>query len=86
VGFEGIDISECRIPDTRGWIAIMQYLPNIVPAIAHGIKPALRDRPQFTRMLPHPDLDSRIALDRTGESEKLGHGNFMDRDRNTNQR
>jgi len=60
---EGIDIGECRITDTRGRMAIMQQLSNIVSAVAHGLKPAPRDRPQFTRMLTHPDVDSRISLD-----------------------
>src|SRR5262245_53267326 len=40
-------------------------------------KPALRDRPQFTRMLMHPDLDSWISLDRTGEPQKSAHSNFF---------
>jgi hypothetical protein len=28
-------------------------------------------------MLMHPDLDSRISLDRTGEPQKFAHGDFI---------
>ena len=76
VSLEGIDIGECRITYTRGRMAIVQQLSNIVSAVAHDLKPALRDRPQFTRMLMHPDLDSWISLDRTGEPQKLAHGDY----------
>src|SRR5262249_9697857 len=72
---EGIDVRERRIADTRGRVAIVQYLANIVSAAAHDGKPALRDHPQLARMLLHPALDRWIALDRTGEPEKLAHGN-----------
>src|SRR5262245_65303348 len=74
VGFEGIDVGERRITYTRGRMAIMQQLSNIASAVAHDRKPALRDRPQFIRVLLHPDLDSGIALDRTGKPQKLAHG------------
>ena len=73
VSCEGIDIGECRITYTRGRMAIMQQLSNIVSAVAHDLKPALRDRPQFTRMLMHPDFDRRIALDRSGKPQKPAH-------------
>src|SRR5262245_58372662 len=58
-------------------MAIMQQLSNIVSAVSNDLKPALRDRPQFTRMLVHPDLNSWIALDRSGEPHKLAHGDFI---------
>src|SRR5262249_24841323 len=48
-----------------------------VSAVAHHLKPALRDRPQFAGMLMHPDFDSWISLDRTGKPQKLAHGNFI---------
>jgi len=75
VSCEGIDIGERRITDTRGRMAIMQYLPNIVSAVAHGPKPALRNRSKFTRMLIHPGFDGWISLDRIGEPHQLAHGN-----------
>src|SRR5262245_66650077 len=77
VGFEGIDIGERRITYTRGRMAIRQSLSNIASAVAHDLKPPLRDRPQFTRMLTHPDLYSWISLDRTGEPQQLAHGDFF---------
>jgi len=64
---EGVDIGECRITDTRVRMAIVQQLSNIVSAIAHDLKPALRNRPQFTGVLTHPDFDSGISLHRAGE-------------------
>ena len=76
VSFEGIDIGKCRITYTGGRMAIMQQLSHIVSAIADDLKPAMRDRSQFTGMLTHPDLDSGISLDRTWEPQKLAHGGF----------
>src|ERR1700720_1317198 len=70
---EGINVGECCISYTRCRMAIVQYLSNIVSAVAHDLKPALRDRPQLTRMLVHPDFDSWISLDRIGESHELIH-------------
>src|SRR6516164_626029 len=77
MSFEGIDIGECRITYTRSRMAIMQHLSNIVSAVAHDLKPALCNRPQFTRLLIHPDLDSGVSLHRTGEPHKLAHGDFI---------
>jgi hypothetical protein len=54
-------------------MAVVQQLSNVVSAAAHDLKPAMSDRPQFTRMLLHPDLDRWISLDRTGEPQKLAH-------------
>jgi hypothetical protein len=48
-----------------------------VAAAAHDFKPMLRDCPKFTRVLTHPDLDGWISLNRTGESQKLAHGDFI---------
>jgi hypothetical protein len=70
---EGIDIRECRITDTRGRVAIVQQLSNIVSAVTDGREPAPRDRSQFTRMLTHPGVDSRISLDRRGKPQKPAH-------------
>src|SRR2546423_1599143 len=70
VSCEGIDIAERRIIYTRGRMTVMQQLSNIVSAVAHDFKPALRDRCQFISMLTHPDLNRWISLDRSGESKK----------------
>jgi hypothetical protein len=58
-------------------MAVMQQHSNIVAALAHDLKPPLRDRPQFSLMLTHPDLDRRISLDRNGEPEELAHGEIL---------
>src|SRR5262245_27788104 len=71
--FEGIDVAECRITYTGGRSVIMQQLSNIVPAVAHDFKPLLRDRPQFTGMLMHPELDCKISLGRSGKPHELIH-------------
>jgi hypothetical protein len=77
VSFECIDIGECRVSDTRGRMAIVQQLSNIVSTVAHNLKPALRDRPQFAGMLMHPNVDRWISPDRTWEPKKLAHGDFI---------
>jgi hypothetical protein len=63
VGPEGIDIRECGITYTCGWLAIMQQLSNLVSAATHEFEPPPRDRPQFAGMLVHPDVDPWISLD-----------------------
>ncbi len=73
VSCEDVDIRECRVSYTRRRMTVMQYLSNIVSAVAHGLKPALRDCPQFARMLTHPGLDSWLSSDRTGEQEETAH-------------
>jgi hypothetical protein len=70
---EGIDIGECRITYTRGRMAIMQQLSNIVSAVAHNLKPVLRDCPQITGMLIYPTLNRRILSNRTGETHEPIH-------------
>jgi hypothetical protein len=67
VGLERIDIGECCVIQTHGRMAIVQQLANIFSASAHDLEPALRDRPQFARMLVHPDVDSWISLEGTWE-------------------
>ena len=63
VGSEGINVGKCRIPYTCGRLAIMHQLSNIVSADTHDVEPLPRDRPQFTRMLVHPDVDRLSSLD-----------------------
>jgi hypothetical protein len=75
--FERIHVAERRISYTRSRMPIMQYLSNVFSTAAHDLKPMLRDRSQFSRMLFHPGLNRPVPLDRTRESEKLAHGHFI---------
>src|SRR5579863_4307209 len=64
------DVCERRISQTRHWTAVMQELPDFVPAFSHCLKPLLRDRSEFTCMFFHPCIDSGIALDSSVESQQ----------------
>src|SRR5580658_6316728 len=68
---EYIDVAEGRISQTCYRTAVMQQLPDLVPALSHRLKPLPRDGSQFTGMLLHPRIDSRIALDSTVESQQF---------------
>src|SRR6266480_1475700 len=54
VGSEYIDVAEGRIPQTCDRTAVMQKLPDFVPAFSHHLKPLMGDGSQFTGMLFHP--------------------------------
>jgi hypothetical protein len=41
----------------------MQKLQDFVPALAHLLKPPMRDGSQFTGMLFHPRVDGGVPLD-----------------------
>src|SRR5262245_2864582 len=73
VRFEGIDVGERRVRHTCRRMAVVQYLANIVAAVAHDTKPTLRDRPQFSGMRTDPGVNRRIALERAREAEELAH-------------
>src|SRR5579863_7455725 len=60
---EYIDVAEGRISQTCNRTAIMQELPDFVPAFSHHLKPLMRDGPQSTGVLFHPRVDGGIALD-----------------------
>jgi hypothetical protein len=68
---EYIHISEGRISQTCNRTAIMQKLPDFVPAFSHHLKPLMRDGSQFTCMLFHPPIDGRIPLDSAIESQQF---------------
>src|SRR5271163_2839447 len=68
---EYIHIGEGRISQTHNRTAVMQKLPDFVPAFSHGLKPLMRDGPQFTRMLFHPRIDGGIPLDSAVESQQF---------------
>jgi hypothetical protein len=51
---EYIDVAEGRISQACDGTAVMQELPDFVPALSHQLKPLLRDGAKFTCMLFHP--------------------------------
>ncbi len=65
---ECIDIAERRISQTGNRTAVMQKLPDFVPALSHHLEPLMREVSQFTRMLFHPRIDGGIPLDSAVES------------------
>src|SRR6266852_6145616 len=68
---EYIDVAEGRISQTCHRTAVMQKLPNFVPALSHHFKPLMRDGSQCTCMLFHPRIDGGIALDSAVESQQF---------------
>src|SRR5437870_10753183 len=68
---EYIDVAERRISQTCNRAAVMQKLPDFVPAFSHHLKPLMRDRSQFTCMLFHPRIDGGIPLDSAVESQQF---------------
>jgi hypothetical protein len=68
---EYIDIAEGRISQTCNRTAVMQKLPDFVPALSHHLKPLLRDGSQFTRMLFHPRFNGGIPFDSAIESQQF---------------
>src|SRR5437868_9288766 len=69
---EYIDVAEGRIAQTRNRTAVMQKLPDFVPAFSHHLKPLMRDGSQFTCALSHPCIDGGIPLDSAVESQQFG--------------
>src|SRR6266498_1318142 len=68
---EYIDIAEGHISHTCNRTAVMQKLPDFVPAFSHHLKPLKRDSSQFTCMRLHPHIDRGIPLDSTIESQQF---------------
>jgi hypothetical protein len=68
---EYIHIAEGRISQTRNRTAVMQKLPDFVPALSHHLKPLMRDGSQFTCMLFHPRIDGGIPLDSAVQSQQV---------------
>src|SRR5713101_7862526 len=68
---EYIDVAERRVTQTYNRIAVMQKLPDLVPALSHHLKPLMRDGTQFTCMLFHPRIDGGIPLDSAVESQQF---------------
>ena len=74
---EYIDVAEGRIAQTYNRTAVMQDLPDFVPAFSHHLKPLMRDGSQFTSMLFHPRIDGGIALDSTVESQQFRSHRYL---------
>src|SRR6202142_76252 len=68
---EYIDVAEGRISETCNRTAVMQELPNFVPAFSHRLKPSERDGVQFACMLFHPRIDGGIPLDSSVEPQEF---------------
>src|ERR1051325_5140520 len=71
VRMEHIDVAKGRIPQTRSRTAVMQKLPDFVPAFSHHFKPLTRDGSQFTGVLFHPRIDGGIPQGRAVESQQF---------------
>src|SRR5258708_3057752 len=71
VRIEYIDVDEGRISQTYNRAAVMQKLPDFVPAFSHHLKPLARDGSQFTSLLFHPPIDGGIPLDSAVESQQF---------------
>src|SRR5437870_7913768 len=68
---EYVHVAEGRISQTCDWTAVMQKLPDFVPALSHHLKPLMRDSSQFTCMFFHPRIDGGIPLDSAVESQQF---------------
>src|SRR5260370_41834131 len=68
---EYIHVAEGRISQTCKRTAVMQKLPDFVPAFSHHLKPLMRDGSQFTCMLFHPRIDGGVPLDCAIESQQF---------------
>src|SRR6266852_7603310 len=87
VRIEYIDVAEGRISQTCNRVAVVQKLPDFVPAFSHHLKPLMRDGSQFTCMLFHPRIDCGIPLDSAVESQQFrSHRRSTSRSATTNSR
>jgi hypothetical protein len=68
---EYIDVAEWPISQTCNRTAVMQELPDFVPAFSHHLKPLMRDGSQSTCMLFYPRIDGGIPLDSAVESQQF---------------
>src|SRR5689334_14897710 len=66
-----IDVAEGRIAQTCHGTAIVQKLPDLVPAFSHHLKPLMRDGPQCVCTFFHPRIDGGIAFDSAVESQQV---------------
>src|SRR5215469_10426385 len=66
-----IDVTKGRISQTCNRTAVMQKLPDFIPAFSHHLKPLMCDGSQSTCMLFHPRIDGGIPLDSAVESQQF---------------
>src|SRR5487761_196143 len=71
VRIEYIDVAEGRISQTCNRTAVMQKLPDFVPAFSHHLRPLVRDGSQSTCMFFHPRIDGGISLNSAVESQQF---------------
>src|ERR1043166_9966078 len=79
VRIEYIDVAEGRVSQTCNRAAVMQKLPDFVPAFSHRRKPLMRDSSQFTGVLFHPRINGGIPLDSAVESQQIGRASCRER-------
>src|ERR1700722_1119813 len=68
---EYVDVAEGRVSQTSHRTAVMKNFPDFVSTLPHDLKPLVCERSQLTRMLFHPRIDGRIALDRPVEPQEF---------------
>src|SRR5450755_2369214 len=70
---EYIDVAEGRVSQTCNRTAVMQKLPDFVPAFSHRLEPPMRDVSQWTGTLfrLHPRIDGWIVLDGAVEAQQF---------------
>jgi len=67
---EHVDIGEGGVSEAGDGAAVMEEFPDFVAAVAHDLKPVIRDGSQFAWMLAHPGIDGGIMLNRAVEAEE----------------
>src|SRR5437879_12471081 len=68
---EYIDVPEGRVSQTGDRTAVMQKLPDFVPAFSHDLKPLMRDSSQFIGMFFHPRIGGGVPLHSAVEAQPL---------------
>src|SRR6266705_1670087 len=74
---EYIDVAERRISQTCNRTAVMQKLPDFVPAFSHHLKPLMRDGSQSTCMLSF--IDASMAGSRSTAPLNSSNSVLIDR-------
>ena len=61
VGREGVDVGKGRAAHAGSGLTIMQHLPNVIAATAHGVEPSSCHSAERTLMFIPPKLNGGIA-------------------------
>jgi hypothetical protein len=67
VGRKRVDVAERCVTDACRWMAIVQYLSNVVSTVTHDAEPVPSDGSKLARAVLKPGVDTRIPPDRIGE-------------------